>query len=85
MLDDGLASVEEQLVEKREAELKDQAKEIERRLPIITAQLGLLWNEVTGSGRTAPSKMQLTTTGTKMTTEEHVVTAETHLRMRNCI
>ena len=27
-----------------------------------------------------PSEIQLTSTGTKMTTEEHVVTAETHLR-----
>ncbi len=80
MLDDGLASAEERLAEKREAELKDRAKEIERRLPIITAQLGSLWNKVTGSGRPAPSEMQLTTTRTEMTTEEHVVTAETHLR-----
>jgi hypothetical protein len=80
MLDDGLASAKEQLAEKREAELKARAKENERRLPVITAQLGLLWHEVTGSGRPAPSEMQLTTTGTEMTAEEHVVTAETHLR-----
>ncbi len=39
-----------------------------------------MWNEVTGSGRPIPSEIQLTSTGTEMTTEEHVVTAETHLR-----
>jgi hypothetical protein len=41
---------------------------------------GILWNEVTGSGRPVPSEIQPTTTGTEMTAEEHVVTAETHLR-----
>jgi hypothetical protein len=53
ILDDGLACAEERLPEKREAELKERAKEIERRLPIITAQLGLLWNEVTHAVRDA--------------------------------
>jgi hypothetical protein len=32
-----------------------------------------------GSSRPVPSEMQLTSTGTEMTAEEHVVTAETHL------
>ncbi len=67
-------------MEKRAAELKERANEVERRLPIITAQLGVLWSEVTGSSRPVPSEMQLTSTGTEMTTEEHVVTAETLLR-----
>jgi hypothetical protein len=80
MLDDGLASAEERLADKREVKLKERAKEIERRLRIITAQLGLLWNEVTGSGRPVPSEMQLPSTGTEMTVEEHVVTVKTQLR-----
>ena len=53
---------------------------IERLLPVIAAQLAILWSEATGSGRPMPSEIQLTSTGTKMTAEEHVVTAETHLR-----
>ncbi len=65
---------------KRAVELEEQAKVIERLLPFVTAQLGILWNEVTGSGRPMPSEIQLTSTGTGMTAEEHVVTAETHLR-----
>jgi hypothetical protein len=80
MLDDGLACAEERLAEKRAAELKERAKEIERRLPIITTWLGILWSEVTGSSRPVPSEMQLTSTGAEMIAEEHVVTAETHLR-----
>jgi hypothetical protein len=80
MLDDGLANAEEHLAEKREAELRARTKEIVGWLPVITAQLGLLWHEVTGSGRPTPSGMQRTTTGSEMTTEEHVATAETHLR-----
>jgi hypothetical protein len=80
VLDDGLACAEERLAQERAADLKKRAKEIEQRLPIITAQSGILWNEVTGSSRPVPSEMQLTSTGTEMTTEEHVVTAETHLR-----
>ncbi len=64
----------------RAAELKERAKEVEGRLPVIAAQLGILWNEVTGSGRPVPSEIQLTSTGTEMTAEEHVVTSETHLR-----
>ncbi len=80
MLDDGLDNAEVRLAEKREAELRARTKEIERRLPVITAQLGLLWHEVTGSGRPTPSGMQLKTTRSEMTTEEHVTTAETHMR-----
>jgi hypothetical protein len=63
----------------RAAELKERAKEVEQRLPVIAAQLGILWNEVMGSGRPVPSEIQLTSTGTEMTAEEHVVTSETHL------
>jgi hypothetical protein len=37
MLDNGIAAVEACLAEKREAELRAQAKEIEQRLPFITA------------------------------------------------
>jgi hypothetical protein len=44
------------------------------------ARLGILWGEVTGSSGPVPSEIQLTSTGTEMTTEEHVATAETHLR-----
>jgi hypothetical protein len=79
-LDDGLACAEERLAAKRAAKLEERAKEVEQGLPVITAQLGMLWNKVTGSGRPVPSEIQLTLTGTKMTTEEHVVTAETYLR-----
>jgi hypothetical protein len=78
--DDGLACAEERLAAKRAAELEEWAKVIERLLPVIAAQLGILWNEVTGSGWPMPSEIQLTSTGTEMTTEEHVVTVETHLR-----
>ncbi len=53
---------------------------IEQLLPVIAVRLGILWNEVTGSSRPMPSEIQLTSTGTEMTTEEHVVNAETHLR-----
>jgi hypothetical protein len=53
---------------------------VEQRLPVITARLGILWNEVTGSSRPVPSEIQLTSTGTEMTAEEHVATAKTHLR-----
>ncbi len=53
---------------------------IEQRLPIITARLGILWSEVTGSSRPVPSEIRLTSTGTEMSAEEHVATAETHLR-----
>jgi hypothetical protein len=53
---------------------------VEQRLTVVTAQLGILWNEVTGSSRPMPSEIQLTSTGTKMTAEEHVATAENHLR-----
>jgi hypothetical protein len=41
---------------------------------------GWAYYGTTGSGRPVPSEIQLTSTGTEMTTEEHVVTAETHLR-----
>ncbi len=78
--DDELARAEERLAAERAAELERRAKMIEQRLPVITARLGILWNEVTGSSRPVPSEIQLTSTGTEMTTEEHVATAETHLR-----
>jgi len=42
----------------RAAELKERAKEVEGRLPVIAAQLGILWNEVAGSGRPVPSEIQ---------------------------
>jgi hypothetical protein len=79
-LDDGLACAEERLAAKRAAGLEERAKEVEQWLPVIAARLGILWNEVTGSGRPVPSEIQLTSTGTEMSTEEHVVTAETHLQ-----
>ncbi len=60
--------------------MEKRAKVIEQRLPVIAAQLCVLWNEVTGSSRPMPSEIQLTSTGTEMTTEEHVATAETHLQ-----
>ncbi len=82
MLDDGLECAEKRLAEKRVAELKGRAKEIERQLPIITARLGILWSEVTGSSRPVPSEMQLMSTGTEMSEEEHVVTAVTSGRSR---
>jgi hypothetical protein len=64
----------------RAAELEKRAKTVEQQLPVITARLGILWNEVTGSSRPMQSEIQLTSTGTEMTAEEHVATAETHLR-----
>jgi hypothetical protein len=78
--DDSLICAEERLAAKRAAELEKRAKVIEQQLLVIAAQLGILWNEVTGSSRPMPSEIQLTSTGTEMTTEEHVATAETHLR-----
>jgi hypothetical protein len=77
--DDEVARAEEQLAAERAAELKKRTETIEQRLPLITARLGILWNEVTGSSRPVPSEIRLTSTGTGMTTEEHVATAETHL------
>ncbi len=78
--DDELAHAEERLAAERAAELEKRAKRVEQQLPVITAWLGILWNEVTGSSRPVPSEIQLTSTGTEMTTEEHVATSETHLR-----
>jgi hypothetical protein len=78
--DDELACADERLAAKRAAELEKRTKMVEQRLPVITARLGILWNEVTGSSRPMPSEIQLTSTGTEMTAEEHVATAETHLR-----
>jgi hypothetical protein len=78
--DDGLACPEERLAAKRAAGLEKRAKMVEQQLPVITARLGILWNEVTGSSRPMPSEIQLTSTGNEMTAEEHVATAETHLR-----
>ncbi len=63
MLDDGLACAEERLAAKRAAELKGRVKEVERRLPIVTARLGVLWSEVTGSGRPVPSVSQVPYSG----------------------
>jgi hypothetical protein len=80
MLDDGLATAEACLAEKREAELRAWVKVIEQWLPVIVAQIGLLCKTVTGIGRPMPSEMQLTTTGNEMTVEEHVETTKTHLR-----
>jgi hypothetical protein len=77
--DDSLACAEDRLAAKRAAELEKRAKVIERQPPVIAAQLGILWNEVTGSSWPMPSEIQLTSTGTEMITEEHVATAETHL------
>jgi hypothetical protein len=54
-----------QLTAERATELEKRTKMIEQRLPIITARLGILWSEVTG---------------TEMAAEEHVATAETHLQ-----
>ncbi len=42
MLDNGLATAEACLAEKREAELRTRVKVIEQWLPVIAAQLGLL-------------------------------------------
>jgi hypothetical protein len=55
-LDDSFADAEGRLGKKREAKLRAQTKEVERRLPVITTQLGLLWQEVTGKGRPVPSE-----------------------------
>jgi hypothetical protein len=78
--DDSLACAEERLAAKKAAELEGRAKAIERQLPFITARLGVLWNKVTGSSRPMLSEIQLISTGTEMTAEEHVATAGTHLR-----
>ncbi len=58
--DDNLACAEERLAAKRAAELEKRAKVIGQQLPVIAAQLGILWNEVTGSSRPMPSEIQLT-------------------------
>ncbi len=71
---------EERLAAERAAGLKKRAEAIEQRFPLVTARLGVLWSEVTGSSRPMPSEIRLTSTGTEMTDEEHVATAETHLR-----
>jgi hypothetical protein len=63
---DELAHAEEQLAAERAAELEKRAKMVEQQLPVITARLGILWNEVTGSSRPVPSEIQLTSTGTEM-------------------
>jgi hypothetical protein len=78
--DDESAQDEERLAAERTAELEKRTKVVEQRLPVVTAGLSILWNEVTGSSRPAPSEIQLASTGTEMTAEEHVATAETHLR-----
>jgi hypothetical protein len=78
--DNELACAKERLTAERAAELEKWTKMVEQRLPVVTARLGVLWNEVTGSSRPVPSEIQLTSTGTEMTAEEHVAIAETHLR-----
>jgi hypothetical protein len=55
--DDSLACAEERLAARRAAELKERVKVIERLLPVIAAQLGILWSEATGSGRPMPSEI----------------------------
>jgi len=40
---------EERLAAERADELKKRAEMIEQRLPLVTAQLGVLWSEATGS------------------------------------
>jgi hypothetical protein len=67
-----LAHAEERLAAERTAELEKRTKMVEQRLPTITARLSILWNEVTGSSRPMPSEIQLTSTGTEMTTEEPI-------------
>ncbi len=62
--DDEVARAEEQLATERAAELKKRTKTIEQPLPIITARLGILWSEMTGSSRPVPSEIRLTSTGT---------------------
>ncbi len=79
LLDDSLATAEEFLEDERKAGLRTWVKAVEQQLPVVAAQLGLLWKTVTGMGRPMPSDMQLTATGDGMTVEEHVATAETHL------
>jgi hypothetical protein len=44
-----LAHAEERLAAERTAELEKRIKMVEQRLPTITARLGILWSEVTGS------------------------------------
>ncbi len=58
--DDEAARAEEQLAAERAAEIKKRTKTIEQQLPLITARLGILWNEVTGSSRPVPSEIRLT-------------------------
>jgi hypothetical protein len=69
--DDEAGCAEVQPTSERTAELGKRTKMIEQRLPIITARLGILWGEVTGSSRPVPSEVRLTSTGTEMTAEEH--------------
>jgi hypothetical protein len=78
--DDETARAEEQLAAERSAKLEKRTKGVEQRLPAIMARLSILWGEVTGSSRPMPSEIQLTSTGTEMSAEEHVATAGTHLR-----
>jgi hypothetical protein len=55
-LDEGLTCAEERLAARRAAELEERARVVEQQLPVIAAWLGILWNEVTGSGRPVPSE-----------------------------
>jgi hypothetical protein len=45
--------------------LQAQIKVVKQRLPVIAAQLGLLWKTMAGMGRPMSSEMQLTATGTR--------------------
>jgi len=69
--EDEVTRDEERLAAERAAGLKKRAETI----ALVTARLGVLWSEVTGSSRPVPSEIRLTSTGTEMTDEEHVATA----------
>jgi hypothetical protein len=47
--EDEVTRAEERLAAERAAELKKRAKTIEQQLPLVTAQLGVLWSEATCS------------------------------------
>ena len=58
--EDEVTRAEERLAAERADELKKRAETIEQRLPLVTAQLGVLWSEATGSSRPTPSEIRLT-------------------------
>ncbi len=45
--------------------MQAQIKVVKQRLPVIAAQLGLLWKTMAGMGRPMSTEMQLTATGTR--------------------